>query len=640
MEDSPSPSRTMPSSSRYVSWDEVAVYREGGSRVFHYYLKRSDGKADLAVVGKEKMPYRCVLRRRSMIGVGDPGSIAKKLRSRTDVIDWLNSVVSGPQSQDHYVDGRLESNVYANNCMSLKLGNSSEGFLWVGSPWTCRKMRRHYPSFQRRGVKISVHDFVYVLSEDNKRLVAYIEDMFEDSRGNKMVVIRWFHKVDEVGLLLSRTSSDREIFFSLCLQDLNIECIDGMATVLGPQHFEKYMNEVGSSQVEPFVCYELFDDDEIKPFDITRVKGYWNQQIFKHIFPLLPPKPHLKPRLVEPLEEVRKNADQDSMGLRPRKKQRLLQPNAAEEQCKSNEGSAAARSEKPVRENPPLLLSVGCAIEVLSQDSGIRGCWFRASIIKISKDKVKVRYQDVVDVTDEANKLEEWISTSKLAASDELGLRFNGRRTIRPLVRSNEEKRLHAIGVGTVVDAWWCDGWWEGIVVREEHGDRFHVFFPGEKRDAVFPLKDLRPSQEWIGNRWVLVKDRPEVLTSMVQLLQRKHVGEVNSENGAGLESPHSDTKDAIINKLQAVRDVCKDTSLANLKWKSSGKRTYRRRKAFLKEHPESEKVSVRDVETHVLDEFLIRPSFKVDRDKCKFISDSLFNHSVVPPLSSLVMSR
>ncbi|OWM89361.1 hypothetical protein CDL15_Pgr024109 [Punica granatum] len=584
MEDSPSPSRTMPSSSRYVSWDEVAVYREGGSRVFHYYLKRSDGKADLAVVGKEKMPYRCVLRRRSMIGVGDPGSIAKKLRSRTDVIDWLNSVVSGPQSQDHYVDGRLESNVYANNCMltlrnsqSLKLGNSSEGFLWV-------------------------HDFVYVLSEDNKRLVAYIEDMFEDSRGNKMVVIRWFHKVDE--------------------------------------HFEKYMNEVGSSQVEPFVCYELFDDDEIKPFDITRVKGYWNQQIFKHIFPLLPPKPHLKPRLVEPLEEVRKNADQDSMGLRPRKKQRLLQPNAAEEQCKSNEGSAAARSEKPVRENPPLLLSVGCAIEVLSQDSGIRGCWFRASIIKISKDKVKVRYQDVVDVTDEANKLEEWISTSKLAASDELGLRFNGRRTIRPLVRSNEEKRLHAIGVGTVVDAWWCDGWWEGIVVREEHGDRFHVFFPGEKRDAVFPLKDLRPSQEWIGNRWVLVKDRPEVLTSMVQLLQRKHVGEVNSENGAGLESPHSDTKDAIINKLQAVRDVCKDTSLANLKWKSSGKRTYRRRKAFLKEHPESEKVSVRDVETHVLDEFLIRPSFKVDRDKCKFISDSLFNHSVVPPLSSLVMSR
>lgn len=97
MERSPSssPSNTTPSSSRYVSWNEVAAYRDGGSRVFRYYLNRSDGRADLAVVGKENMPYRCVLRRRSLFGLGDSDSVAKKLRSRRDVIDWLNSVVSG-----------------------------------------------------------------------------------------------------------------------------------------------------------------------------------------------------------------------------------------------------------------------------------------------------------------------------------------------------------------------------------------------------------------------------------------------------------------------------------------------------------------------------------------------------------------
>lgn len=96
MERSPSPSsNTAPSSSRYVSWKEVAAYTDGGSRILRYYLNRSDGRADLAVVGKEKMPYRCVLRRRFMFGLGDPDSVAKKLRSRRDVIDWLNSVVSG-----------------------------------------------------------------------------------------------------------------------------------------------------------------------------------------------------------------------------------------------------------------------------------------------------------------------------------------------------------------------------------------------------------------------------------------------------------------------------------------------------------------------------------------------------------------
>ena len=75
-----------------------------------------------------------------------------------------------------------------------------------------------------------VNDFVFVLAEENKQLVAHLEDMYEDLKGIKMVVVRWFHRIDEVDIDIPRKFSDREVFFSLCLQDLNIECIDGIAT--------------------------------------------------------------------------------------------------------------------------------------------------------------------------------------------------------------------------------------------------------------------------------------------------------------------------------------------------------------------------------------------------------------------------
>lgn len=63
---------------------------------------------------------------------------------------------------------------------------------------------------------------------------------------------------------------------------------------------------------------------------------------------------------------------------------------------------------------------------------------------------------------------------------DKLGMRHSGRPTIR-LVPTNEEQGELAVEIGTAVDAWWSDGWWEGVVcgIDNSGDDSVQVYFPG-----------------------------------------------------------------------------------------------------------------------------------------------------------------
>lgn len=77
----------------FVKWREVFVLSERGRKEVRYYLKRRDGASDLVVVGKEKRDlkvYRYNIRDKSLVGQAD-----FKLKSRKDVIEWLNSVITG-----------------------------------------------------------------------------------------------------------------------------------------------------------------------------------------------------------------------------------------------------------------------------------------------------------------------------------------------------------------------------------------------------------------------------------------------------------------------------------------------------------------------------------------------------------------
>ena len=91
---------------------------------------------------------------------------------------------------------------------------------------------------------------------------------------------------------------------------------------------------------------------------------------------------------------------------------------------------------------------------------------------------------------------------SRVAVPDVLGLRICGRTTVRPPPPTSNKSRVSwAFDVGSVVDAWWHDGWWEGIVLKKESEDKFHVYFPGLKR---YSFQILNPILMQYGNHYGL----------------------------------------------------------------------------------------------------------------------------------------
>ncbi|GLT76628.1 hypothetical protein SLA2020_482800 [Shorea laevis] len=667
--------RVTPSSSplsevaSYDSWEEVNVSFDKGRREVRYYLNRKDGGSDLAIIGKEKslthMRYRFAIRSgplfASWMALG-------KLRSRREVIDWLNSVVSDSSPKHSEEAGGFSNSRYASNLnlesfkglQSGKLGKYTREFSWLGSPWTGQRRRKHYLSFRRNGVEISVNDFVYVLAEADRRLVAYLEDMYEDSRGNKMVVVRWFHKIDEV---------------------------DGLAAVLSPQHFKKFSNLAIHTQLNPFVCNKLFENDYVKPFDITKVKGYWKQDLVRYLSAACPLNGTLicQQNADDRKSDVKTNGD---VLIRPRKRRCLSKDDdicmhnfkrngsmdvACEDEqnlinsmidckagmdvCGQKRPRSPSLSPEEAKQNSSEYLKVGSQVEVFSQDSGLRGCWFRALIIKKHKNKVKVRYQDIQDAADEANKLEEWILASRVANPDQLGIRVCGRTTVRPSPLLNQGRVSLIVDVGTVVDAWWHDGWWEGIVVKKYAEDKLHVYFPGENQEAVLGHGDVRHSQDWVGNGWIFI-ERPDLVNTILTRMGKSQDVEksfvcntVQSAIWGSTQIKQDDPRcndsnmdfrnDGATNSLQ-VLDLSKDL-LSQLKWKSSRKRTrvggFSVQKLNCSDnHSKSAKKAMESLATCEIS--LISTPLKVDHENCKYVGDSLFNSSVVPPLTSLVMSR
>ncbi|PWA95382.1 Agenet-like domain-containing protein [Artemisia annua] len=522
-----------------------------------------------------------------------------RFKSRGDVIHWLNSLVKdgssswGPQPGTGLLRaGDTSLRLKQSKTKDAHLHKTSQHtteFLWVGPARTDRKYRKHYGAYSRSGIKISVQDFVHVLAEEGKQLVAYLDDLYEDYKGNKMAVVQWLHKVDELGLDLPRNYNGREIFFSLSRQDLSIKCIDGIASVLSSQHYDNFLDMDVQTMLNPYVCLNLFDNEVVKPFDITRVKGYWNQNI--HSFMV-----------------------SDGIGIRPRKRlRRFVDHIDSSGLCGPLYPKSSAHNSNVAEDFVTEYkheYTKGSEIELLSQDSGIRGMWFRGVVIKKHKDKLKVRYQDIKDAEDESMNLEEWILSTRVADDDQLGIRHSGRMKIRPS-RLPNKTAVSLLDAGCIVDAWLHDGWCEGIVVHKESDDKIHVYFPGEKQKSIMGCKDLRYSEEWLGNEWKQMKSRPDLvgpIASATETIQ-------SQENISSLSSGR---KDNLLEKreLEVVEHQSKEDLLTRLTWNWSTKKK-------------------RCYASNNNDLVAVKRRKSVDNEGCKFIC-----RPTASTLTNLVMSR
>ncbi|PIA60952.1 hypothetical protein AQUCO_00300462v1 [Aquilegia coerulea] len=154
----------------------------------------------------------------------------------------------------------------------------------------------------------------------------------------------------------------------------------------------------------------------------------------------------------------------------------------------------------------------GMEVEVCSDDVGLRGAWFTATVIRanqkrklpartkkgnqsneIEREKVYVEYHTLVANEKSSKPLREYV--------DSIYLRPIPPREVYHSFQSSDE-----------VDAYYHDGWWEGIVIRVVENSRYVVYFRSGKEEIEFGQSDLRIHREWVKGLW-----KPPMLEEKVE---------------------------------------------------------------------------------------------------------------------------
>ncbi|KAG2333177.1 hypothetical protein Bca52824_004357 [Brassica carinata] len=532
----------------FVEWKEHFVSQERGNRVVHYFLKDSAGESILAVVGTERsVRHMFYVVSEDFVRVyGSENSIHSgfKWRSRREVVDWLTSMLSKQNTQGNWSKSpkcdsgesngspefpgngfaaqRAQATEEVRLPMNLRVHNWE--IMWSGTSWMCGKQLKHYPSFCRNGTTIGVQSFVFVMSKADDLYVAYLEDMYEDKRGLKKVRVRWFHHTKEVkGAVALKNPHPKEVFITPHSQVISAECVDGPATVLTREHYEECIASFPNSLLaRVHMCYRQLKKNKIKPFDLSKLRGYLDQPIMSCLSSV-EADPVVVCGMNKEEDEQWSEGENVMVGAeRSKKKQsRMMSEHlltafeSSRKRLKLDASGKRFPSSFHSHKNPCYdgVIKPDAKIEFLCQDSGIRGCWFRCTVMEVSRKQVKLQYDDIEDEDGYGN-LEEWVPALKSAMPDKLGMRSSNRPTIRPAPPYAKIADFDP-AIGEAVDAWWNDGWWEGVVIATDkpNANDLQIYIPGENLCLTVHRKDVRISKDWVGDSWVDIDPKPDILS-------------------------------------------------------------------------------------------------------------------------------
>ncbi|KMT10046.1 hypothetical protein BVRB_5g122580 isoform A [Beta vulgaris subsp. vulgaris] len=139
------------------------------------------------------------------------------------------------------------------------------------------------------------------------------------------------------------------------------------------------------------------------------------------------------------------------------------------------------------------LFPFGSEVEVTSDEEGFTGAWYLATVLQppslssSSARKVLVEYKNLLSDENGSALLQEFVD-----------IEF-----VRPKPPIDENDKV-SFQINDVVDAFYQDGWWSGVVTQLVSDTKFRVFFSNPPDEMEFDSSDLRIHKDWVHGKWVL----------------------------------------------------------------------------------------------------------------------------------------